>query len=712
MLKRLFRLWWGVCLIQMLVPVSGSAVSDRNTGDAYRFQDIVVSATRYEKETFEAAVPAAALNSEKIEKIAPRSMGDLLSQIPGVYAAADGALGTGKPVVRGFHGNRVLVMIDGQRMQSSMGGIWGGADVSLIDPDLLERVEVVYGPGSSLYGSDALGGALNLITKRARLAEKAYRNYALNTYFITNGRGHRENFRAEAGGRRFAVGISASNRLMNDYRNPDETMHDSGFKMRSAAFDAAYSPRENHTLYLTVQANRNRNLERPTTISPAAETTIETNEYNRTKAGLDYEWTDITAVIRKLKLSTYYQEDDSEFSFNGDIHPLPLLSIDSGSRGDSTLETTGVMGHIEAAFSRVYAIAGFDYYHNSSGPNKTRSRSTTRVLGIPRPEKRSTSIAEDGSVDSFGLYVQNEFFLSDTLTLTLGLRYDRYRSRYSPHGDSAGTSSRSKSDSALTGSLGVMYAPTTWLRWYVNVARGFRAPSLRDMFYRGTVPGGLLSKGNPSLDPETSLTYNTGFKIKTARFQGSIGIFRSDVDDLIIGVNRPPGEQSDPPGGVVVRENLGKARLWGGEAWFSFLICRGITYSADYTYTQGKDMVNRWPLQAVPPARLSQTLRWENNGTLTGGLPVWAELQCTYRFRQHRIARDWDKRNMRTPGHAKWDLRVGMELPRCRAYKRCDLYLAVTNITGKRYTEIALYDGYDLLYMPGVGATLGLKLRW
>ncbi len=701
-----------VALMLFSVPNAFSQPADNGTRqNTYHLGDITVTATRYEKDVYETAVPTSVIDREAIEDRAPRSMGDLLSSIPGVYAAEDGALSTGKPVIRGFYGSRVQVLIDGQRLQSSLGGIWGGPEVSLVDPDLLERVEVVYGPASSLYGSDAIGGTINLITRRAQLSDTPYRSCSLSTYYTSNGKGNRETLRAETGSRTWAVGLSATNRQSNDYHAPDGKMQNSGMKMRSGGLDITLMPAKNHTLVITAQANRNRDLERPPSVSPVAVTEIETSDYNRRKLGIDYTWSDITRHISALTLKAYYQKDDADFTFHGDIRPVLFLAVDTFSRGDSELETFGLQGQVNAGLhSAIRTVAGFDYYYNSSGPNRTDSRTLTRIFDMARPAEYSTDIAEDGKADSLGIFMHNEFFISLRLAVTFGIRYDWYRSRISYHGDDPSAGKRSGSDSALTGSLAISYEFFKGLRWYANLARGFRAPTLRDLYYRGPVPGGLLSKGNPALDPETCLTVTTGFKVKSKRITGALNIFRSDVDDLILSVNQH--EAGDPAGGSVSKDNLGEARLWGVEVWFSSMVSESLTYDLAFTYTQGKDMTNRWPLQAIPPARLKQSLRWQREGILFAGKPLWGEIVCTYRFHQNRIARDWDTQRMKTPGHARWDFRCGAHLPSLFADETLELYLALTNITDKRYTEFPLYDGYDLLTMPGIGATMGLRIRF
>ncbi|MCX8043648.1 MAG: TonB-dependent receptor [Desulfobacterota bacterium] len=670
---------------------------------------IIVTPSRYEQNLYDTNVPAAIVERIRIDEQAPRSMGELLSLAPGVFAAEDGALSTGKPVMRGLFGNRVLVLIDGQRLQSSLGGIWGGPEVSLVDPEQIEQVELVYGPASPLYGSDALGGTINLITKKARCASVPYTRAQISSHYVTNGKGNREHFRAEAGTKHAAIGLGLTNRQMNDYHATDEKMQESGYKIKSGIFDATWKPHPDHTFALSVQANRNNDLERPPQHSPVADTVIETKRYDRTKVGLDYSWINVSEALQKLQLRTYYQEDIAGFIFGGNIHPVPGLNITTRSKGRSELQTVGIQGQIDISLHRWHQVIGLDYYYNNSGPNMTVTRSRTRMLGMQRPEQRSSRIAEDGKADSLGLFWHNELTITDKLTLSPGLRYDWYRSRIDFHEDNPGVS-RSNSDNELTWSLALAYALTDAIRPYFNVCRGFRAPSLRDLYYQGIVPGGLLSRGNPSLEPETSTTWNIGFKINIPNITGSLTLYRSDIDDMIIGVTKPPQKLGDPPAGIIVKENLGKARLWGTETFFTILFNDRWSAQTQFCYTQGKDMTHRWPLQAVPPARMSQSIRWDGRYQGDHALPIWCELSCTYRFRQNRIARDWDIDRMKTPGVAIWNMYGGCELPEVLSSKKTECFVAVTNITNKRYTEFPLYNGYDLLKLPGRGATIGIKL--
>ena len=126
-------------------------------------EDVKVTATRVEKELMDVNMSVSVLTAEDIRRSSARSVGELLEMIPGVRVNNDGGQGIKRVSIRGNDTFQTLVMIDGQKIseQKSMSG-----SPFLIDPSQIERIEVIKGPASVLYGSEAIGGAVNIITKK------------------------------------------------------------------------------------------------------------------------------------------------------------------------------------------------------------------------------------------------------------------------------------------------------------------------------------------------------------------------------------------------------------------------------------------------------------------------------------------------------------------------------------------------------------------
>ena len=125
--------------------------------------EVKVTATRVEKELLDVNMSVSIITSEQIAQSGAQIVADLLKDVPGVELSTDGSQGMKRIQIRGDNAFRTLIMIDGQRMteQKSMSGT-----PILIDPSQIERIEVIKGPASVLYGADAIGGAVNIITKK------------------------------------------------------------------------------------------------------------------------------------------------------------------------------------------------------------------------------------------------------------------------------------------------------------------------------------------------------------------------------------------------------------------------------------------------------------------------------------------------------------------------------------------------------------------
>ena len=128
--------------------------------------EVVVTASRYEQESFATPVPIDVVSEDLLARVKPEKVMDLLKQLPGVEVAGEGPF-RGLPVLRGLSSNRVLILVDGQRLNNSRESTqFAGIQPGLVDLSQVERIEVLRGPASVLYGSDALGGVVNFITRQ------------------------------------------------------------------------------------------------------------------------------------------------------------------------------------------------------------------------------------------------------------------------------------------------------------------------------------------------------------------------------------------------------------------------------------------------------------------------------------------------------------------------------------------------------------------
>ncbi|MBI4469360.1 MAG: TonB-dependent receptor, partial [Acidobacteria bacterium] len=183
-------------------------------------ESVTVTASRGERDVLEIPVRAEAITPELLQRINPTTPGDALLNLPNVTAVNNGPFQI-RPRLRGLDSSRVLVMLDGERLNTSrVATDRAGVEIGLVDPSLIENIEVVYGSGSVLYGTDALSGTINIITDTPRLVDSAFRiGGGFNGYFSSNEPGRRGTGRIDLAGRKFAVRSSLELERYSNYHS-------------------------------------------------------------------------------------------------------------------------------------------------------------------------------------------------------------------------------------------------------------------------------------------------------------------------------------------------------------------------------------------------------------------------------------------------------------------------------------------------------------
>jgi outer membrane cobalamin receptor len=155
-------------------PPEEATEQETQEGRVFRDQ-IVVTPGRQDQESGDAPAPITVFDRETIEKIQPEKMADLFKTIPGVEIDGEGPF-RGLPVIRGMSSNRVLILVDGQRLNNSRESTtFAGIQPALVNLSEVERIEVLRGPASVQYGSDAIGGVINIITRQPNLGQQEFK---------------------------------------------------------------------------------------------------------------------------------------------------------------------------------------------------------------------------------------------------------------------------------------------------------------------------------------------------------------------------------------------------------------------------------------------------------------------------------------------------------------------------------------------------------
>jgi iron complex outermembrane recepter protein len=498
----------------------------------------------------------------------PISIGEALEYQSGIAKRSFGP-GTGRPVIRGFDGDRVLVLQDGLRV----GGIASQSadEVEPIDVLSLDRVEIVKGPATLLYGSNAIGGVVNGIST-SDVYQEGLSGY-LTTFGSTN------NWTAGASGgfkygvRDFLIFGSGGAQKANDYRTPEGTVLNSFARTGSESAGAGWFPRKGWLVFDYSYDRRRHGIPvEPDEID--FESLRERRHSFQVRGGLNQ----LHGFIENVDIALSYNDYIArEFEFESDENVTELESIAT----NKNFNYRASFNHRRyGKFSGSFGLSGFTRDYESVGEE------------APAPHTKQHSFAV------FGL----ERVDFERIGFQFGGRLEQ--NGYNPEGNF-----RRRNFVGFSGSAGLRAPLWTNGSFIANYQHSFRAPALEELYNNGPHPGILVFDiGNPDLNSEQgdgidlSLRHNTD----RVRFEGSVYYYnlRNFVYTAFTGTTDP---DSNLP---IVNYSQAKSRFVGAEASLESRVAPTLWFNGKVDYVRAELTELNKPLPRIPPLRGTLGLDW------------------------------------------------------------------------------------------------------
>lgn len=620
--------------------------------------------------------------------------GELLRGKPGLAVQSDGAWGQ-NPVLRGLKKESVVVMVDGVRMNSAQPQ---GAIASFLDLGLLERVEVVKGPGSVLYGSGALGGVVNLITPDVGFSAEEKLGGRIGARFSSVDKGVAGAALLTRSSANSTLVLGVAGRDVGDYRSPDGREEHTGYQSDTLLAKYRHKLTEELSLRVNLQRHEDEDVWYPGSArtgagipGPLGTATIHSPEQRRElyELGVDARLGEGT-----LSAEVYRQEVFRQ------IRAFSSAKQRDYVRNDVRFVTDG-------AKAKYLFPLGADHLL-TVGADLWRMRGDPERYIDNNPPAFDNNMRNDpfkkGEIESAGVFVQDEFALGDTRVLA-GARYDRVRGDAAQKGTgpAARVDGLEKTDNNLSWSLGVVQPLNERLNAYANLGRAYRAPDMRERFEDSARGDGYYHVGNPQLDPEVSTSLEFGLKQAGAGLQYQLAAFHTRIDDYIAGrATGLPNKQTGLP--EKITENLDKVTIYGIEGSASLPVGAFVA-DAGFTWLRGKNHQDDEPLFQMPAPEL----------TLGLGQPAergfWWRAQLRAVAEQDRIATKFSKGTENpTAGFVTADAEFGWRFGRVGAFEAAGLAVQLSNLADKRYHEHQTegVSGNELA-APGRGIALSLN---
>lgn len=512
---------------------------------------ITVLGTRTEVSVQDNPASVSVIQGEPLERMAPESVAEMLRDVPGVEVVDSSAAGMKRIRIRGESSRRVTVLVDGQEITDHS---TYGTPI-LVDPSNIERIEVLRGPSSVLYGAKAIGGVINIITKRG--AAKPVEVELGGAYYSgTSGwqgwgavSGTVDNFDYRVSGglddhkdRRVPTGqYTSTGRLDGSSYNNDNLSLHLGY-----TFGAA----RNH--YIAFKADQHRlsteSWTDPSYLSGSTPSfNIDLPKRDLRKVGVYYDGTDISDVVRKVHFDAYYQTVDRLFMNDVTVVPgfpggFPPGSMRVKTTSDDRNINYGGTAQMDMQFHPDhYTIVGLHYLMDNLATDKRTERRST----VPVAPSQDRESFDDASIQTISGFAQNEWAFARDFKLTTGARY--YHSSVIHDRALAGLNQPpggpvikapiathpDNSDSRLVTSAGLTYTGIESTTLRALYSEGYITPTLLQLFTNTTAGSGQTTYGNPALRPETSKNVEIGARYNAGGFVFDAAAFYTKARDYI-----------------------------------------------------------------------------------------------------------------------------------------------------------------------------------
>ncbi len=598
----------------------------------YHLSAVNVTATRSETDGFSTPMSVTVLGSETVRERAPDGVVDLFRDVPGLDVEGVGT-SQPRPIIRGLVGQRILLLEDGLRLNNSRREQRRGELPALVEVSGVERVEVVRGASSVLYGSDAIGGVVNLITQRPRSdvtgadvsGTVAYRYSTVDRQSKPSG-----SVVAHLG--RWALRAAGSFRDAEPYSAPggsfgevslggDTPVQDTGVRDYSvsaylgrrlsghqSAFVKYERYRAEETGFGFVEPDEfGENLPRVQLVFPLQVFSRLTVGYDGTGVRLPF--------ADNLDVRAYWQSNERQFNTNVLAPfgpPAPAgAGVEVQTENFTDVDTYGFRFEATKAIGgRQVLTYGMDVFRDRSR-NTDSSTTTVTGFGPPRVSGRGTPRVPYAGFRSFGVFLQDDIIVTRRASAIVGVRYQDVRAATQETPGLTGPT-LSATDRTLVGAANLLYRVTDELNVVASVGRAFRSPNLVERFFSGPSPEGSgVWISNPDLEAETSLNLEAGVKYRSAMLQGEGYVFHNVVRN---GIRiEATGDTVD---GVPEYQNVNvdELRFSGVELSVAAGFRNGISLRAGFSRLSAKDLANPdLPVGAGYSYKLSTALRYTDS---------------------------------------------------------------------------------------------------
>ncbi|MFD1616461.1 TonB-dependent receptor [Gelatiniphilus marinus] len=608
-------------------------------------QEIVISASKFEQNKKDIPQKIINLNSKSIQFTNPQTSADLLETTGQVYIQKS-QLGGGSPMIRGFSTNRLLISVDGVRMNNAIFRGGNLHNVIAIDPFAIQNTEVTLGSGSVIYGSDAIGGVMSFYTLKPKLSKTDTLLFKANAIvrYATANQENTAHIDFNLGYNKWAFLTNVSYTSFNDLRmgshgpknylrpefalatgngdiivqnsNPLKQKH-SGYNQINMMQKVHYQPYENLSFDLGLHYTTTSDIPRYDRLIRYNNAALRSAEWNYGPQQWfmsNFQATKLSSrsnLYNKIKATLAYQnfkESRTNRDFNSDIRNIREENVDAYSLN---------LDFEKNLSSKTQLFYGLEYVYNkvmSHGKEENIANNTSFATVSRYPN--------GSSWQSAAIYSSIKYKPNTKFVFQSGLRFNHIVSKASFNANNAYLnlpfeSSENKAG-ALTGTAGISWSPNPVLQWKLNASSAFRAPNIDDIGKVFDSEPGAVVVPNQNLKPEYAYGGELGLKLSFGdNFILDLSTYYTYLDHALVrrdyNLNGETqimydGELSN----VQAIQNASKAWIYGFEVGLNISLSKTLKLTSQYSIiggTEEKENIEV-PIRHVAPSFGNSHLVW------------------------------------------------------------------------------------------------------
>jgi hemoglobin/transferrin/lactoferrin receptor protein len=677
-----------------------------NSAEITKLKDLTIIGYGAAKDQFNLPYSTDSISDERaINELQIKTLPDVLKYEPGVMLQQSGVAQTA-PYIRGFTGYRTLLMVDGIRLNNATfrdgpNQYWG-----TVDPLMIDRYDLIRGSNSALYGSDSIGGTLNVKTQSWQPRDDGS-NFGGRVYYRFNSADLSNTGRVELGGSHgnWDAILGGSGKVYQNLTTGDDQNNPkTGYDNQSVNTKVRYHLNDTDKLTFAYQYDTTNDAWR-------THSTIYGVPFNGTVPG-----NKLARVLDQRRQLAYGRYEASNLAFMKNFE----FTISHQQMDEEQLETSskavanqlnfkdGTLGITARADSNTpigNLAYGVEYYHDTVTSRGTKFDPSTGITQL----QRQGTVADGSSYDQAGVYLQDTIKWNK-FEFTGGGRYN-YASVHLGKGfnDATGLNVDNFNNSwdTVVGNFKAIFNATKNVNVFAGVSQGWKSPNVYDLSGEEWTRSGEVQTYSLGLKPEHFLTYEVGFKTRYKHFDSSATYFYTDINNMI---ERAPTGQVFEGDTVVEGRNSGKGHIHGIELSSKIFITDEWSTFANFTWMEGTvsqyataaPVLTNAPMTRIMPITGNVGIHWADIGNR-----FWAESSVIVAGKQSRLSYS-DRNDISrvvpggTPGYVDVGIRGGWNL---------NNQLKMT-IAGENLTDAAYRNHGSGINNPGRRVVLSMDYRF